>query len=235
MQLSMMEKTVESVQTCFGKYSPVIYVVSLAKANSNTDNNIRKYVKKFCSGMNFFVLNFDINVSHIIPFPKNAERRLGYNALSRFFLPYILPCEYTYYIDTDTFFTKDIYKKLINFDHKHTLLRIWNIHYYKDYRPSDHINSGFIYINCELWKKKENIFADILGYYANNNTKILYPNQDCYTWIVTDKYKNDCVVENDLLVNNRMLFDDVELVHVVGEQKSLFFDLYKEYKNKSSC
>ena len=224
-QIKMMGNSIHSANEVYGKYDCTINVISLASYGSEADKLIRETAKRNSVKIPCEVTNYDKRITMVIPLPTNSSCQpdLEYNAMSKFFIPYILKCDYLYYIDNDTIFVKDIYNKLTDFDYEKTLLRIWKGHTFTDFRPSDHVNSGFIYFNCRLWRKRKRVFFDLMKFYFDKQIAINYVDQTGFDWIASEKYKDMCIVENDLLINQRNVFDGVELLHCFGETKHFYW------------
>lgn len=230
-QRKMMCNSIQSLIHCYGHYNIHIYIISLDSCNDKDKEKMIKGIEVICKNTPFDIIHFNPNICAIFKFPRRANNKsyLGYNSLSRFFIPYIIDCSDFYYVDNDILFVKDVYRKL-SVVNKNTFIRVWNIHRKAEYDKLDHLNAGIMYINKEMWVKDEALFSDILNYYRDNSFRIRYMNQSCYEWIIKERCKNKCVVENDININNTNIYKDVEIFHGAGKDKDYYFEQYKKYK-----
>lgn len=230
-QMKMLFNSIDSLIQCYGVYKPIVYIVNL-------EDNDSEYTQRLLSRLSsitkvkIVVKHFDKNVCKMFTMPKNACNRsyLGFNSLSRFFLPYILDCKYLYYVDNDILFVKDNYRKLTSFPFDGYLLRMYN--QYDD--SGCHINAGFMFINCKKWRHDKTIFWKILDYYTKNQHNIKYMNQSCYIWLATEEYATDCVIVDDKNINSRTLNDGIEIFHGNGKSKDFYWKGYEKFIEQKS-
>lgn len=216
----------KSVETLIKFYE--IHLLTIFYDNESIEDILIEYIDKLKNKYNKnFDLQFkyiDTKIASMILKPKNAINNiyLGNNALIRFFLPYLLDCENVYWVDNDILFNKNYSQKLKDIDQKTTLMKCW----YGHSKCGSYFNNGFMYINCKMWRNMPDIIVNILNYYLENHDDIKFMNQSCYKYLITGKYKNLCIVENDELINvfvdqNTIIDKNVHIFHGCGRAYKL--------------
>ena len=213
--------------------------------------NEKKYLDIYDT--DFYLYKFDISsVDQYfcdIKLPNVCNPNLRYSSLARWFITYVIPHPYYWYIDTDILFKEDIRDEFIKYQNSVELMFAFNRKNYDwdcitKYFPTEDINAGILFINAEVYNKLITL-PDILNFYYENDENIHYVNQSCYKYLF-DKFSDKCHIEQSDIYNIRPLFkygkdinnemneehyNKVKIFHLNGSQKFLYKETYNKIMN----
>ena len=200
-----------------------IYVICI---DSNSFNIINDTLK---NKYNLNIIYLDKYISDELQFPINATNKyLGYGSMIRWYLPFVVNCNYMYYVDTDILFINNIYDNLINIDTS-LLYKAYTtkVHNWPNYIPETKINAGFMFMNNLLYKQL-NVFDVVKKYYIKNKDTIKLLNQSVYEYLITNLYKDICYIDNCKNINSNRFEDGyfINIYHDVGPWKGEFNLMY---------
>lgn len=228
LNLTLIQKSLETLIKFYD-----INLLIIFYENENTRNVLNERINelkdKYCNYFSSYFKYVDSKIASMILKPKCAINRgyLGNNTLIRFFLPYLLDCDNVYWVDNDILFNNNYSHELLNINPESTLMKCWAGRYEQNGSiVEEPINCGFMYINCKMWKNIPDIMINILKYYIDNHDTIKYMNQSCYTYLITEKYKDLCILENNKLINvyiklNTVIDKAVYIYHACGSPHKL--------------
>ena len=219
----------KSLSSLFNYYSKNlnninIYVVCIDNESLDTINTILK------NKYNLNVIYLDKYKADELQFPTNSNNKyLGYGSMIRWFLPFVVNCDYMYYVDTDILFIDNIYEQLIDVDTS-LLYKAYTtkVHNWPNYIPETIINAGFMFMNNKLYKQL-NVFEDVKKYYIKHKDTIKLLNQSVYEYLITDLYKDICIIDDSKNINSNRFEDEyfINIYHDVGPGKYEFQLMYK--------
>lgn len=225
-----------------------IYIMHWDIDKTILNNLIKEYYQY---NVNFKLLKFDKSLIDQyfkdIKLENVCNQRLRYPSLSRWWITQIIPCDYFWYIDTDILFNGDIRDELVKRQNSIDLMFAFNRkNYYinnnKIFYNDENLNAGVLFINAKLFNKLISL-NDILNFYKENDDKIWYVNQSCYTWLF-DKFSDLCKIEINNYFNvhpyaNEAFLevayeslDYVKIFHCNGPTKFNFEKIYLEIMEK---
>ena len=87
---------------------------------------------------------------------------------------------------------------------------------------------------------------NILSYYNDHHESIKWMNQDCYKWLIQNKYKNECqLIYDEHMIINQYIYDPcIKTYHILGNKNNktiinefnklynIIINQYKEIKLK---
>lgn len=233
-QGAMMANSIESLLRVYGGRSLSITIIVLGRADGYA-YGLAKEIQERHEGVDIRTRFAHADMCQRLPLPTNSKNRgwLGYNALIRFFVPCILNgVESIYHVDNDILFVEDAWEKLTDFDEKATLLRGWKLWRNEEVKCNERLNTGFMYMNLAKWRDTPEIMKEVEEYFVTRRDEIRGMNEDCFTWLALERYKDVCEVLEDPKVNTLKLWDGVEVYHGAGHPKTRYFETYERYKEK---
>lgn len=195
---------------------------------NNLENDIHDVlINENCNFDKLIIKLIDLSITQIIKYPENNINYYKINriGLLKFFIPYLVDCDSLFYVDCDILFHQNISDKLYENYNDNTLMKMW----------MDGHNSGFILFNCKKYRENKFILKDIIEYY-NTTQNIQYVDNQCFDWIVNDKYKDQCITCYDKSINcdeeHEKFIEDPDfykhhyVIHATGnfEFKNMLFD-----------
>lgn len=210
----------------FLKYNKIdkIYIIYFNTTEDEINNYLKENIIFDLSNINISLIYFDVKlVDEYFPILNNTcNERLRYPSLGRWFISKLIPDDYVWYIDTDILCNDNIrdyfiekqneFELMFAFNRKnYSFYEIRNIHedennyyIYLNYRITNKINGGILYINNVEFNNL-NLFNEVISYYKDNNESIHYMNQDAYQYIF-DKYSDKCYIEISDIYNIKPFF-----------------------------
>lgn len=206
-----------------------VYVVCIDNESFNILNNYKDH--------NINIIYLDKHKADELPFPTNAMNTyLGYGSMIRWFIPFVVDCDYMYYVDTDILFIDNIYEQLIDVDTS-ILYKAYKSkgHTWKDFKPAK-INAGFMFMNNKLYKKL-NVFNNVKQFYIDHKDTIKFLNQSVYEYLIDNLYKDICIIDECKNINSGRFEDGyyINIYHDAGPGKyefNLMYDIICKNKTK---
>ena len=231
-QLQMLQMSIDTLLK-FNKIDN-IYIMYY----NNTEKTLKETLSKYNINIEYFF--FDINlIDKTFPeLPNTCNGRLRYPSLSRWWITKIIPYDYFWYIDTDILFKYNIREQFLTYQ-KDKLFFAFNRKDYNwgemtEFYHTDDLNAGILFINAKLFNKL-NLFDDIVIFYNEYADEIRYVNQSGYSYLF-NKYSDKCKIKISDEFNIRPLYNDIDnnhfnhvkIFHCNGDDKSLFYKIYKK-------
>ena len=221
----------KSLSSLFKFYTNInVYIVCIDNESFNILSNYKKY--------NINVIYLDKHKADELQFPTNATNNyLGYGSMIRWYIPFVVNCDYMYYVDTDVLFIDNIYEQLINVNTS-LLYKAYTskVHNWPDYIQETKLNAGFMFMNNKLYKEL-NVFDNVKKFYIDNKDTIKLLNQSVYEYLINNLYKDICIIDECKNINSNRFEDGyyINIYHDVGPGKNEFNLMYDIIcKNKTN-